>query len=229
MSRRFSDMLPHEQHSLRFRVFEYIREDILNGRYKPGDSLVETKLAEEIGVSRTPIREAIRQLELEGLVTFYPNKGVFVTGITEQDVHDIYTIRSMIEGLAARWAARRADENELGQLEETVELMEYYTRKNDLEQVSRLDTRFHDLIYSSCKSKFIKHTLSSLLKYVWRARLGSLKVPKRAQISLREHREILEAIIQKDAERAEKLMLDHISHASHNLHTSYLDEENKTE
>jgi len=219
LTRRFKEIDPHDQHSLRARIFNYIREDILNGRYKPGDNLVETKLAEELGVSRTPIREAIRQLELEGLVLSVPNKGVIVQGITQQDIDDIYTIRRLIEGQAVHWAVERIDPDELKELQEVVELMEYYTRKEDYEQLAKLDTRFHDIIYDACKSKVLRHTLSSFHHYVQKARLGSLKVPHRAIDALKEHKAILEAIDKKNPQEAEELMVQHISHASMNLLT----------
>lgn len=89
------------------KIFEVIKEKILMGILKPGDPLVEVKLAEELGVSRTPIREALRQLELEGLVYSIPHKGAFVAGVTAQDIEDIYTIRMLLDGLAARWAAQK--------------------------------------------------------------------------------------------------------------------------
>lgn len=220
---------PFEQRSLRVWVRDYIRECILNGEYKPGEPLIESKLSEELGVSRTPIREAMRQLELEDLVVYIPNRGVFVTGITKQDVDDIYTIRTMIEGLAVRWAVERIDEEGLKQLEEIVELMEYYTGKNDMEKVTKLDTQFHDVIYNACKSKVLKHTLSHLMQHVQRARLDSLKTPHRAEKALQEHRDILNAFLTHDPNQAEKLMIEHISHANHNLHAHELSLENDTQ
>jgi DNA-binding GntR family transcriptional regulator len=219
LSKKFMEVDPHDQHSLRGRVFKYIREEILNGRFKPGESLVETRLAEELGVSRTPVREAIRQLELEGLVVSIPNKGVFVQGISRQDIDDIYTIRHLIEGQAVRWAVERIEEEELKELEEIVELMEYYTRKKDYEEIAKLDTKFHDVIYDACKSKVLRHTLSSLHHYIQKARLYSLKVPHRALDTLQEHKAILNAIERHDPEAAEKLMVQHISRASTNLHS----------
>ncbi len=205
------------QGSLRGQVFTKIQDDIINGRYEPGDSLVETKLAEELGVSRTPVREAIRQLELEGLVTYIPNKGVYVTGITKDDIQDIYTIRSLIEGLAVRWAVERIEAEELKKLEETVELMAYYTKKGDMEQVTKLDTRFHEVIYDACKSRVLQNTLKNLLRYVKKARLTSLKVPKRAYQALEEHKQILHAFKSHEPEKGERLMILHISKASLNL------------
>ncbi len=218
-SRSLAKMQSLERYSLHSYVFNYIRDAILNGRYKPGDALVETRLADELGVSRTPIREAIRQLELEGLVISIPNKGVVVSGVSQQDIDDIYTIRSMLEGLAARWAAQRIDEPNLKELEEIVELMEYYTKKNDFEQLTQLDTRFHGVIYEACASKVLKHLLDNLLRYVERARRGSLKVPMRANQSFNEHKSIFEAIMKRNAAEAERLMAEHIARAILNLHS----------
>ena len=220
MPKSIWEMDVYTQGSLRAQVFNKIQDDIINGRYEPGDSLVETKLAEELGISRTPVREAIRQLELEGLVTYVPNKGVYVTGITEQDIEDIYTIRSLVEGLAVRWAIERIEAHQLKELEEIVELMEYYTAKGDMEQVTKLDTRFHDVIYDASKSKVLKNTLKNLLRYIKKARLSSLKVPKRAHKALEEHRQILEAFKNHEPAKGERLMIRHISSASSNLHES---------
>ena len=100
-------------------VYQKLRENILNGHYKHGDELRETAVGKEIGVSRTPVREALRQLELEGLVTIIPNRGAFVNGISEQDVQDIYLIRARLEGLCARMAAEQIDESTLEEMEET--------------------------------------------------------------------------------------------------------------
>ena len=99
-------MEEYQEHSLGGRVFQKLRDDILSGKYKEHDELRETTLGKELGVSRTPVREALRQLELEGLVTIIPNKGAYVTGISQKDIRDIYVIRSMLEGLCARWAAQ---------------------------------------------------------------------------------------------------------------------------
>src|SRR5690554_2376002 len=153
-------------YSLREKIFQKLRQDILDGKYKAGDSLVEMKLAEEMGVSRTPVREAIRQLELEGLVYSIPNKGVFVEGITRQDIEDIYAIRECMEGLAARWAIERMDEKALKELENIYDLMEFYTAKGDLDQVGDLNSQFHDIIFESTKSKPLMQVLSDFQYYI---------------------------------------------------------------
>lgn len=203
--------------SLRSRVFSQLQNDILNGYYEPGESLIETKLSEELGVSRTPIREALRQLELEGLVQSIPNKGVIVKGITSQDIQDIYTIRMLIEGLAARWAAEKITDEELQELKDTVDLEEFYTVRNDYSHLLQSDTKFHDIIFKASKSKPLMHTLSTFHHYVQKARKMSMSSPGRAMKVLGEHKAILQAIIDKDAQKAERLTTEHVSNASSNL------------
>lgn len=203
--------------SLRSRIFNHIQGDILNGVYEPGESLTETRLSEELGVSRTPVREALRQLELEGLVQSIPNKGVIVKGVSPQDINDIYTIRMLIEGLAARWAAEKITPRGIEELKEAVELEEFYTMKNNTGQLLQFDTRFHDIIYRACKSKPLMHILSTFHNYVRKARKMSMSSPKRAMEVLEEHKAILQAIIEKDAAKAERLATEHVKNASENL------------
>ena len=203
--------------SLHSRVYNRIRNDILNGVYEPGESLVELKLSEELGVSRTPVREALRQLELEGLVQSVPNKGATVRGVTEQDIQDIYTIRMLIEGLAARWAAEKITPEELEELKEAVDLEEFYTTKSNYGNLLRFDTRFHDIIFKASKSKPLMYTLSTFHRYVQKARRVSMSSPERAAEVLQEHKAILQAIIDRDADRAEKLRTEHVRNASLNL------------
>lgn len=113
-------MEEYQDRSLGGRVFKRLREDILKGRYKQQDELREATIGKELGVSRTPVREALRQLELEGLVTIVPNKGAYVTGISQKDIWDIYQMRQYLEGMCARWAAEHITEDQLEELEETI-------------------------------------------------------------------------------------------------------------
>jgi len=199
------------------KVFKILEENILNGKYTNGDSLVETKLSHDLGVSRTPIREALRQLELEGLVKIIPNKGAIVLALSPKDIEDIYTIRSLIEGLAARLAAENITAQELKELNDAIELEEFYTTKNDIEHLMSLDSRFHQIIFKASRSRHLQSVLSSLHHYVQKARTYALGIPGRAQRALEEHKAVLEAIRNRDAEKAEKKMTEHLQNARLNL------------
>lgn len=192
-------MEEYQDRSLRGRVFRHLREDILNGVYKDHEELREVTIGEELGVSRTPVREALRQLELEGLVTIIPNKGAYVTAITRKDVKDIYKIRSQLEGLCANWATK-------------------YITDAQIEQMSEMDGKFHKILYEASNSRILEHVLTDFHKYVQLARTMSIEAPERAEKSIEEHREILEAIKAKDAAKAEQLANEHILHVMENLH-----------
>jgi len=207
-----------EDYSLRSQVFQTIREDILKGKYKQHDELREATLGKELGVSRTPVREALRQLELEGLVEIIPNKGAYVTGISKEDVRDIYVIRSMLEGLCVRWAAEHITKEQLEELDEVILLSQYHLDKGNAEQLTELDGKFHRILYEASESRILDHVLSDFHKYVQLARNNSVKTEERARKSIEEHREILDAIRENDLERAEKLANAHIMHVMENLH-----------
>ena len=214
-------MEEYQDRSLRGRVFRKLREDILSGKYKDHEELREISSGEELGVSRTPVREALRQLELEGLVTIIPNKGAYVTGITPKDVHDIYTIRSMLEGLCARWATRHITDEQIEELEEIILLSEFHLKKEGngkAKQVSDLDGKFHKVLYEASNSRILEHVLSDFHKYVQIARTMSVGAKDRAEKSIAEHRGILNAIKSKDEVLAEKLANEHIIKVMANLH-----------
>ena len=207
-----------DKYSLRGQVFQEIREDILKGKFKENEELREATLGKELGVSRTPVREALRQLELEGLVHIIPNKGAYVTGITEKDVHDIYMTRSMLEGLCARWAAEHISEEQIQEMEEVLLLTEYHLNRGNAEQLAELDGKFHEVLYDASQSRILRHILSDFHKYVQVARKRSVKKEERAKKSLEEHREILNALRTGDADRAEELAHIHILNVMENLH-----------
>lgn len=212
-------MEEYQELSLRGRVFQKIRDDILEGKYKEGEELREITLGKELGVSRTPVREALRQLELEGLVRIVPNKGAFVTGITGKDVTDIYMIRSLLEGLCARWATEHIQEEQIEELEEILLLSEFHLKKNKetANQVTKLDGEFHEVLYKASNSRILEHVLSDFHKYVQMARRTSVTNLERAEKSIAEHKEILAAIRSKDADLAEQLANVHIMNAMKNL------------
>lgn len=202
-----------DKYSLRGRVYEHIREDILSGRYQQNTELKETAIGAELGVSRTPVREALRQLELEGLVNIIPNRGAFVNMITAKDVQDIYVIRSMLEGLCARWATEHITREQLEDLEETLCLAEYHTQKGNYEKLYELDSLFHEQLYEASNSRILNHVLSDFHDYVKRVRKVTLAFQGRSVKSTEEHRAIFEAVRSRDADQAEELAKLHVKHA----------------
>jgi DNA-binding GntR family transcriptional regulator len=206
-----------DKYSLRGRVFHKLREDILSGKYEEHEELKEVAIGEEMGVSRTPVREAFRQLELEGLIQIIPNKGAYVTGITEKDVKDIYLIRSLLEGLCARWATEHITKEQLDEMEENVYLADFHAKKGHLEQLAELDNRFHDILYEACDSKMLEHQLKDFHSYVLRVRKKTLSNEKRGPKSNEEHRAICEAIKAGNADLAEQLAHQHMINAYENM------------
>ncbi|MCR5154281.1 MAG: GntR family transcriptional regulator [Lachnospiraceae bacterium] len=206
-----------DNYSLRGRVFHHLREDILAGKYKDNEELKEAAIGAELGVSRTPVREALRQLELEGLVNIIPNKGAYVIGISKKDIHDIYMIRSYLEGLAARLACENITPEQMEALEETVYLSDFHVKKEHHEQVVELDSKFHALIYSASGNKMLEHELTKFHHYTERIRKQSLGRQERAKKSNIEHQAILEAIQNRNGDLAEKLAHEHIISTIRNL------------
>ncbi len=206
-----------DNYSLRGRVFTKIRDDILSGKYKDNEELKEIAIGEELGVSRTPVREAFRQLELEGLIKIVPNKGAYVTGITMEDVKDIYMIRSKLEGLCASWACDHISQMQLEEMEENIYLAKFHAERGHFEQMTELDSRFHELLYEACNSKMLEHLLKDFHQYVQRVRKKTLSTVDRSLASNHEHQMIMEAIKAKNPEEAEKLATVHIHNAYENM------------
>ncbi len=200
--------------SLHGKVFEQLENDILSGKYKSGDCLNEIKLTEEMGVSRTPIREAFRQLELEGLIAYTPNRGVVVRGLSVEDIRDIYQIRLMIEGMTARRAAENITDEQISELGQIIELEEFYTNKADALQISKLDTQFHEMIYRASGSRLLTKTLKEFHHYIKNTRNISLSNIERAKKTYAEHKVIFEAIRDRDRELSEILMEQHVRNAT---------------
>ena len=209
--------MEYQEQSLGGQIFNRIRDDILSGNYTPGEELKEATLGKQLGVSRTPVREALRQLDLEGLVEIAPNRGAKVIGISRKDVEDIYHMRARLEGPAARKAAEQIKEEELAELEEVILLSEFHVKKPESKQMVRLDGRFHEIMYRASGSRMLEHVLTDFLHYVKMARSHSVKTEHRAQESVKEHKRILEAIRQRDGDLAEQLANEHIQHVIENL------------
>ena len=209
--------MSEDNYSLGSRVYRTIRDDILEGKYHSGDELKEKNIGDELGVSRPPVREALRQLELEGLVSIVPNKGAFVIGVSLQDIQDIYEIRALLEGLCAKWAAINISDEQITEMDENLVLSEFHESKGNYEQLVSLDNRFHEIMYEASGSKELKRVLKDYHEYVLRVRKNSLGAAGRAKNSTAEQRKIAEAIKAHDALRAEECARTHIKSTKENM------------
>ncbi len=212
--------------SLSVEVANIIKERILKGEYHIGEKLIENQIAEELRVSRTPIREALRQLEKEGLVESVPNRGAFVLGLTKQDIEDIYAVRAAVEVLAADWAVRRITEEELAGLREIFELMEFYSEKQNSEKVLELNKEFHQIIYHASGSRFLSQLLKSYQEYVEETRKATVYCSKNLPVILEEHRNIFEAICERNAKLAKERLSAHLSNSQKRAEQSMKMEQN---
>lgn len=195
---------PIERHqTLREKILEAIREAILKGTLKPGEKVAEPELAERFGISRTPIREAFRQLESEGYLTVIPRKGAVVTSLSERDVEEFYAIKSILEGYAARMAAENLTEKEIERLETINERLKQLTQEGDVKTFFRIHNEFHDLFIRAAGNDKLTELISQLMLKFNRLRLTSLALPGRMEISVQEHEKIIEAFRRKDGAAAD--------------------------
>ena len=208
--------LEYKPVSLADQVYERLEADILGGKYQRGEYITELQLCAELDVSRTPIREALRRLSQEHLVE-ETSKGTKVLGVVKKDFEDMCAIRLRIEGLAVRGFIDNMTEDSQRKLREAVELQEFYLNRNDPDHIKAQDTRFHELIYRYCGSAILYDTLQPLHKKVKKFRRISIEQENRAELSVKEHREIYNAIVAKDASLAEKLMNEHVGNAMKNI------------
>ena len=197
-------------------VFEKIEDAILSGEFPAGDVISELRLCKLLDLSRTPVREALTRLRQEGLVK-ESGKGAIVVGVNEADLFDIYDVRMRIEGMAAAKCAEVITNDQLKELGDTLELQEFYTAKNQPDSIKKLDSQFHDQIYSYCQSRTLETLLSELHRKVKRYRKTSVSNPERAIMAVKEHREIFEAIASHNKDLAEELTAKHIKNAKESI------------
>lgn len=207
------DLKIRDYKNAREAAFEKIKEAIIKGHFKPGEKLVEQTLAQEMGVSRTPVREAIRRLEAEGFVVSIPRKGVVVSRADKEEIVQLYSIRAELEGLAARWAIENADEDDMRKLDEAISRMEETAASGDLDGVVQSNALFHDAIAQASKSRILCTLLKTLQDNIQRFRFQSLHLPGRPEAALAEHKEIVAAIKEKKAEEADRLLKEHLQNA----------------
>lgn len=202
---------------LRELVLDAIREAIINGSLKPRERLMEIQLAEELGVSRTPIREALRKLELEGFIVMLPRKGAYVADVSFKDIADVFEIRAALESLAAGLAAERITDEELEEMERHLVEKADAIARHDMTQLVEVDTKFHELVYRASRNDRLSLIINNLREQIQRYRSTSLAYPGRMKQSLEEHRAIVEAIQSRDSQLARQLALEHIENAESSM------------
>ncbi|MCX4345155.1 MAG: GntR family transcriptional regulator [Kineothrix sp.] len=199
------DFLP-----LRDVVFNTLRKAILTGELKPGERLMEIHLANRLGVSRTPIREAIRKLELEGLVTMIPRRGAEVAQITEKSMKDVLEVRRALDALCAELACDRISEEEMGKLEEACAGFEKATRTGDTTAIAKADVALHDIIVAATGNRRLVQLVNNLAEQMYRYRFEYIKDESQHERLVEEHRIIYESIRAKDREAAAAAAKMHI-------------------
>ncbi|WP_018132768.1 GntR family transcriptional regulator [Effusibacillus pohliae] len=198
---------------IRDKVYQYLKQQILNGVYKAGDRLVERELAGQLGISRTPIREALFRLESAGLVVTVPRRGVVVTQISREEIEEIFTILSSLEALAVRLAAQKIDDQTAVEFGRMIRQIDLYLNGDSKQEIGQLHIEINEQIYKAAKSPRLYEMLSGLLDYIRAfAHLGH-EMPGRMEQAMREHRDILEAVRNKEVELAENLTKIHIENS----------------
>ena len=205
---------------LRDVVFNTLRQAILRGELKPGERLMEIALSNRLGVSRTPVREAIRMLELEGLVIMIPRKGAQVAQITEQDLNDVLEVRLGLEELAVRFACERITDEELKRLGLAVREFEQKIRENDLSAQAGADVKFHEIIYAATHNQRLVQIINNIREQMYRYRIEYLKDTESRKKLVKEHYEIWDALKRRDTNRAVEQMCAHIRNQQEAIHKS---------
>lgn len=196
---------------LRDVVFNTLRQGILRGLLPPGLRLMEIQLAKQLGVSRTPVREAIRMLELEGLVTTIPRKGAEVAEITPKDLQDVLEVRCAMEALAVELACKTITEEDLQRLRAVLGKFQHLIPNGDASELAECDVEFHDIIIQSTQNKRLIQLLNNLREQMYRYRLEYLKDYSTHQLLLKEHKIIVDCLEQRDVEGAKSIIRTHIN------------------
>lgn len=205
-------MIQKKAFSLVDQIFERLENKILTGEIPRGEIITETKVAQELGVSRTPVKGALMRLVMDHMVEETP-KGLMVVGISDEDAMIIYDIREKIEGMAAGIAAKNADDEQIAELREILELQEYYLERGNAEKIREQDSRFHEALYKACQSPVLSDTLTALHRKVQKYRKLAVSQKSRAVDSVGEHKQILEALENRDSAAAEAAVTLHIQNA----------------
>ena len=196
-----------EKHlTLREKILENIRDAIVSGRLKAGSRVSEPELAERYGISRTPIREAFRQLESEGYLTVFPRRGAVVSELSPKDVEEFYAIKSIMEGYAARQACEKLSKKDLDKLQAINDKLAELARIGDIKHFFKTHSDFHELFIKAADNEKLHELIAGLVTRFQRLRFTSLSLPGRMEVSVQEHEKIIDAFRKKDADLAEKLV-----------------------
>lgn len=207
-----SDFSVHMDEYLPLRdvVFNTLRRAILKGELKPGERLMEIALAERLGVSRTPIREAMRKLELEGLVVMIPRRGAQVANITEKDLNDVLEVRIALENLAIEKACKCMNEEQMGRLWVAAKEFERTRSEGNLVRLAEADVAFHEIIYQAADNVRLNQVLNNLREQIYRYRVEYLKEEETRNVLVKEHEELYRAISERNAAKAQSISFKHI-------------------
>lgn len=195
---------------LRDVVFNTLRQAILKGELAPGERLMEIQLAEKLGVSRTPIREAIRKLELEGLVLMIPRKGAEVAKISEKSLKDVLEVRRSLEELAIELACQRMTETDFQELERVEATFREVVKKGSSMEIAEMDEKYHDVIYDATRNARLVQILNNLREQMYRYRLEYIKDEDKRQILMIEHEKIMKALMGRHVAEAKRAIREHI-------------------
>lgn len=216
-----------DNETIRKKVYHYIREKILNGEIAPGERLIETRLAQDIGTSRTPVREALHSLELEKLIKSIPRVGYVVESMNVQELEQICEIRSVIEALAARWAIEKSHEKLVKTLAKNISKQEKALSKNKLQEYIELDAQFHDSIAKLSGSDRLLELDQTLRRHMLRYRAHVVYAIDTAIRSVEGHRRIVDAIEKRDVARAIEALQQHLQQSKEDILRYVLSGEHK--
>jgi len=210
MEKELKIMESDEYLPLRDVVFMTLRQAILKGDMEPGERLMEITLANKLGVSRTPIREAIRKLELEGLVNMVPRKGAVVASISEKDMRDVLEVRVTLEELAVKLAVQNMEEADINQLKRAAKNFESAVISREIVEIVEADVVFHDVIYNRTNNNRLIQIINNLREQMYRYRLEYIKDARTHSILISEHQDIINALEKKNVEEAKTAVRQHI-------------------
>lgn len=204
------------------RIASTLRKGIIEGKFMPGERLQEIWLSQQLGVSRPPLREALRMLEKEGMVEIISQKGARVKDLTPKDIESIYELRSVLDSLAVKLAIPNLQERDIANLEKMFLQMKIYVKKKDFSSYQKLNSDFHSLFYQKSCNEWLCNVHEGLMKHIMRLRSFSLSMSERIDESYREHLRIFEAAKKKNMIEAEEAMKRHIADAGKSVHRLFI-------